>query len=390
MRLSYTALDTYQHCPLKFKFGQIDRIKTSKTKEALFGSLIHEILKSFHNPGQIVPPTEEEMLKLFSEKWDPTLYEDPQEETIAFSQGVKILKNYYAKNSPSEFNIVDLETRFEAPIEDKNEAHIITGIIDRIDRLPDGTFEVIDYKTTKKMPGQKSIDNNLQLAIYHLGIANRWPSIVEQKKPVKLSLYFLRHDEKLSTKRTPEFIEDTKEKILLITDQIKSSMTKNEFDANPGPLCDWCQYQPHCPLFKHKFTEKTPAEEEIKQLAEEYFFLKEQTDKSAKRLAEIKDLFNLYYNEQAVDRIFSNSGYITRSAKKTYVYDGKIIKEILLPLGKWKDVLTVDKAKLKGVIASLSPDKKRLIEQAKKVAKEIKSITATKNTKPKSQIPNDK
>jgi RecB family exonuclease len=378
MRLSYSALETYKNCPLKYKFGQIDKIRTPKTKEAFFGSLIHDVLKNFHNPSQLIPPAEEEILQHFSQKWDPTLYEDSQEETIAFAQGVKILKNYYEQNSPAEFDIIDLETRFEAPISDNNETHIISGIIDRIDRLPDGTFEVVDYKTTKKMPSQKYIDNNLQLAIYHLGIANRWPSIIEQKKPVKLSLYFLRHGEKLSTERTPEFIEETKEKILLTTDKIKNDIARQEFEPNPGPLCDWCAFQPYCPLFKHKFIEKTPAEEEIKQLAEEYFFLKEQTDKSAKRLTEIKDLFNLYYNERAIDRIFSNSGYITRSAKKTYVYDRKIVKEILLPLGKWKEVLTVDKAKLKGVIASLAPDKKRLIEQAKKVVKETKSITATK------------
>ncbi len=379
MRLSYTALDTYKHCPLKFKFREIDRIKTPKTKEAFFGSLIHDVLKYFHNPSQLVPPTEEEILQYFSQKWDPTLFDDPQEEAIAFSQGVKILKNYYTQNSPLEFTIVDLETRFEAPILDKNEAHIITGIIDRIDKLPDGTFEVIDYKTSKKMPGQKHIDNNLQLAVYHLGITHRWPSILEQKKPVKLSLYYLQHGEKLSTTRTPEYIEETKEKILLTIDQIKNSAAAQKFEPQPGPLCDWCQYQRYCPLFKHKFKEKTATDEEIKKMVEEYFSLKDQSDKSAKRLAEIKTAINRYYDEQGIERVFSDSGQITRSEKKTFIYDGRALKDILDPLGKWKEILTVDAAKLKGIIVSLPPDKKRLVEKAKRVEKETKTITATRN-----------
>jgi RecB family exonuclease len=391
MRLSYTALDTYKHCPLKFKFREIDRIKTPKTKEAFFGSLIHEVLKYFHNPSQLIPPTEEELLQYFSQKWDPTLFADSQEETIAFSQGVKILKNYYAQNFPLEFNIVDLETRFEAPIIENNETHTITGIIDRIDRLPNGVFEVIDYKTSKKMPGQKHIDNNLQLAVYHLGVANRWPSIIEQKKPVKLSLYYLQHGEKLSTIRTPEYIEETKEKILLTIDQIKNSAAAQKFEPQPGPLCDWCQYQPYCPLFKHKFQEKTPSDEEIKKMVEEYFMLKEQSDKSVKRLAEIKNIINCYYDEQGIERVFSDSGQMTRAGKKTFVYDGKALKDILEPLGKWKEILTVDTAKLKGIIASLPPAKKRLVEKAKRVEKEIKTITATKNKNAgRSDLPNIK
>jgi len=197
MRLSYSALEAYQTCPLKFKFREIDRIRTPQTKEAFFGSLIHEILKILHEPSQLAIPTEEEILKIFSEKWDPSFYEDPQEETIAFAQGVKMLKNYYAGNYPARFNIVSLETRFEASVLDKGEAHIITGIIDRIDKNENGIFEVIDYKTSKKMPAQKFVDNNLQLSVYHLGVANRWPSLVEQNRPVKLSLYYLPHNEKL-------------------------------------------------------------------------------------------------------------------------------------------------------------------------------------------------
>lgn len=379
MRLSYSALETYKHCPLKFKFREIDRIKTPKTKEAVFGSLIHNTLHMVHNTNRLVPPTEEEMLQYFSQKWDSNIYEDEQEETMAFSQGIKILKDYYSQNYPANFNVVDLEARFEVPLVSENEIHTITGIIDRIDKLDNGLFEIIDYKTTKKMPGQKLVDNNLQLAIYHLGVVNRWPSIKEQNRSIKLSLYFLRHGEKLSTIRTPEYINETKEKILITIDQIKNNLSAQEFEPNPGPLCGWCQYQPLCPLFKHKFKEKTLTDEEINSAVKEYFELKSKSEESSKRMLEIKSLINRYYDEQGLERVFSDAGTITRSTKKTFAYDGKALKEILEPLGKWREVLAVDTAKLKKVIEALPADVKRKLEQIKKVGKETKTITATKN-----------
>ncbi len=378
MRLSFTAIETYQHCPLKFKFREIDKIKALQTKEAFFGSLIHKVLRTLHDTNRFIPPTEEEMLQYFSQNWKPELFVDKQEESIAFSLGVKILKNYYAKNYPAQFEVVDLEARFEAPISDGTEAHVITGIMDRIDKLEDGSFEIIDYKTTKRMPGQKIVDNNLQLAVYYLGAANRWPTILNDGRPAKLSLYYLQHGEKLSTFRTVKQLEETKEKILLTIDKIKEDLARGKFEPLPGPLCGWCQYQKYCPLFKHKFKEKIPTDEEIKRLTEEYFSLKEQSDQAIKRLAEIKTIINRYCEEQGVERVFTDSGYITRATKKTFVYDGKTLKDILEPLGKWKEILTIDTAKLKSIIVSLPLAKKRLIEKSKKVGKETKSLTATK------------
>lgn len=381
MRLSYSALEEFRQCPLKFKFSQIDKIKAPKSKEAVFGTIIHNVLKMLHEPSRLVFPTEEEILQYFSQNWDSEVFADQQEETIFFSQGVKMLKDYYAKNYPAKFNIVDLETRFEAPILDGSDLHLITGKIDRIDKLEDGLFEIIDYKTTKKMPAQKYIDHNLQLSVYYLGITNRWPSLLNENRPVKLSLYYLKHGEKLSTLGRPEYLDETKEKILGIVDQIKKSANQEKFEPKPGPLCDWCPYQPYCPLFKHKFKEKTISDEQIKTLVDEYWELKTKSDQHSKRMIEIKDLINRYCNEQGLERIFSEQGYITRLPQKRFTYDAKILREILEPLGKWNEILTVDANKLKKVIDSLPLETKRKIEEAKKLEREFKTITISKSKK---------
>src|SRR3989338_5719784 len=100
MRISYSALETFKRCPLKFKFQYIDKIKTPKSKEAVFGTLLHSALKILHEPGLIIP-TEEEILKYITDNWDASLYASEQESTLAFSQAIKIMKDYYAKNYPA-------------------------------------------------------------------------------------------------------------------------------------------------------------------------------------------------------------------------------------------------------------------------------------------------
>ena len=56
-----------------------------------------------------------------------------------------------------------MESRFEFEIDDPKtgEKHTLSGIMDRIDKNADGSFEIIDYKTKRKMPGQKEMGNDL-------------------------------------------------------------------------------------------------------------------------------------------------------------------------------------------------------------------------------------
>lgn len=373
MRISYSAFDTYQNCSLKYKFQNIDHIKTPKSKEAVFGSTIHETMKFIHTPG-ILSPTLDQAMEHFSNAWNPAVFDSADEERAAFSQGITIIQNYYRENNPANFNIVDLESRFQIEIGNADNKHIISGIIDRIDKTEDG-YEIIDYKTTKKMPSQDKVDNDIQLSVYLQAFLSRYPKEIGNIGNLKVSLYYLKHGVKLSATRTIEQLQKSEQ---LFLDVIKL-IEEGKFEPNITPLCDWCGYQNICPMWKHKFKELRKIDtEEVDSAINEYIELKSAISITKDRLAEIQEKIMRYMDQEAVERVFGSQGVIGRSLRKTYKYDEKKIREILEPLDKWESVLKVDGIALKQIMGVLPFEAKTEIEKAKVVDKETKTLAVKK------------
>jgi RecB family exonuclease len=369
MRISYSALDTYQTCPLKYKFQEIDRIKVPKSKEAVFGNVLHSVMKFIHTPG-ILSPTLEQSLEYFSQNWNGEVYDSEAEERAAFSQAVSMIQDYYKKNEISKANIIDLESRFQIEIGDKKEEHIVSGIIDRIDKTKDG-YEIIDYKTTKKMPSQEKVDNDIQLSIYLHAFLVRYPKEKEHLDKIKVSLYYLKHGVKLTSTRTLKQLERS-EKLFMDTIKIIES---EKFEPIISPLCDWCGYQNRCPMWRHKFKELRKIDsDEMNKIIEEYISLNSAVKVTKDKLAELQERISQYMDQEGVDRVFGPEGIIARTLRKTYKYDEKKLREILEPLDKWEDVLKVDGIALRNILGVLPYQVRQEAEKAKVIDKESKAF----------------
>ncbi|MEI7891350.1 MAG: PD-(D/E)XK nuclease family protein [bacterium] len=375
MRLSYSALESFQNCSLKYKFQNIDKIKEPKSKEAVFGTLIHGALKFIHTPALLAPKLED-ALDYFSKNWNSDVFENELEERSAFTMGVGMIQEYYKKNTISDYNIVDLESRFAIEIQDKakGSSHIISGIIDRIDKTQDG-YEIIDYKTTKKMPSQEKVDNDLQLSVYLNAFLARYPKEVANLDKITVSLYYLKHGVKLSSTRTLEQLETSKQLFLDVIAEIE----KGVFVPNVTPLCDWCGFQRICPMWKHKFkNEEKMDEEEIKTAIEDYINLKAAITSTKSQFAKLSEKINTYMQQEGVERVFCDEGIIAQTIRKTYKYDEKQLREILEPIDKWESILKVDGIALKNIMGVLSPGVRQDVERARVLDKETKGLSVKK------------
>jgi RecB family exonuclease len=361
MKVSYSALETFLSCPLKYKFQEIDKIKTPKGPEAVFGTLIHDTLRFIHT-GNFLLPTQKEALNHFSLNWNPTVFPDETSERAAFAQGVQIIQDYYKKNDPNQNQIVDLESYFTISLEDSEtqEQHSISGFIDRIDKIENG-YEVVDYKTSRKMPPQKSIDENRQLLIYLMALLERYPQEKSNLENLRLSLYFLRHGQKLTAIKTAVQLREGQEEILDIIHQIQDS----EFEPTLNPLCEWCGYQKMCPLWKHKFKKAATLEDEEKsQLIEDYLEIKENLKRDRLRLKQLEEKILEAMEAEQADRLFGEKAIISKTKRKSFSYNQEKLQPLLEKNGKWQDVLIVSAPRLKKALGELPPADKKTAQAA--------------------------
>src|SRR3990167_4902669 len=171
MRTSYSALDTFNRCPLQYKFRYVDKISVPKRPELFFGGLIHKIVQEALKKDPAMPSLDS-LLTMLEENWEEEVFDSVQNSQAYLTVGQNMIRNFYHDHKPGLTNIVAIEKRFLIPLSEK---HSLSGAIDRVDQLPFGPFEIIDYKTNHDLPTADRLSKPLQLSIYNFATRQCWP-----------------------------------------------------------------------------------------------------------------------------------------------------------------------------------------------------------------------
>ncbi len=238
--VSYSQLGTFKLCPLKYKYRYVLKVPTRPQHALTFGISIHETLRYFHTLElKHKTPALDDLLFFYRENFQSEGYESEKHKKLRFVEGEEFLKNYF-KRYKGIFpgRPVFLEKKFRL-----NVGTIpLYGKIDRIDKLPDGSYELIDYKTGSAK-SQAKANNDEQLTIY--AMAAKWVLGVE---PKNISLFFIEENKKIDTQRSDEQLKKKFKQIQQTVEEIKQS----KFLATPGfPMpCGYCDYKSICPFVK--------------------------------------------------------------------------------------------------------------------------------------------
>ena len=321
-----------------------------------------------------------DLLSYYEKHWPEIKYFDNKTQkekpmsNFFFEEGIMMLKNFYQKNGHKDVTIISLEAPFEISLTDQNDQiHIVSGIIDRIQKT-DTRYEVMDYKTGKRLPTQTKVDQNNQLSIYALAFLDKWPDI--KIKDLDLSLYFLKFGEILKTKRTRDELEETKNKILKI---IKDIQKEKSFCPKPTVLCGWCGYKNICPVFKH-YQPKPEIEKDemnIKNLMDKYFTLHQKRQNLEKEIEQIKTKVDNYLVNKNLYKIESNEGCFELNDREDCVFEWKKVKDILKPLGKWTQLIKIDQTEFNKIMREIPENIRNEINNCKIIKNKTKVVTAT-------------
>ena len=147
LSLSASDLSLYLTCPLKYKFARVFGIPQEPTINQRFGILIHNVLERFHKE----PPEDEEdglrvLTNLFETGWRRTGFGSTDDELQFRDRAREALRLYWERERVAEGEPVWLERKFDFKVGE----HHVRGRVDRVDRLPDGDYELIDYKTGER------------------------------------------------------------------------------------------------------------------------------------------------------------------------------------------------------------------------------------------------
>jgi DNA helicase-2/ATP-dependent DNA helicase PcrA len=235
LSLSASDLSLYLTCPLKYKFARVFGIPQEPTINQRFGILIHNVLERFHKE----PPENEEdglalLSNLFETGWRRTGFGSTDDELQFRDRAREALRLYWERERVAEGEPVWLEKKFDFTVGE----HHVRGRVDRVDRLPDGDYELIDYKTGERRTTAE-LENDLQLALYRLAAREAWD--VEASTG---SYYYVLDADKVPAPTRPDDAERVERTVL----QVGEGILGQDFEPRPSPtVCGWCDYRLICP-----------------------------------------------------------------------------------------------------------------------------------------------
>jgi putative RecB family exonuclease len=256
---SHSSISTYLACPLRYGFRYVERRPGEVSPgQFAFGNTVHKAFEAFGRAriaarsGDAPEPGPE----VLQDAFDRTIAAcdlAPAEVETSRRRAVPVLDRFVRRETAAGTRPVGVELGFGVDvglcpdIADGTVAIRFVGYVDRVDRAPDGSTVIVDYKTGRPRT-QVDVDADPQLTAYAFGCARgglRNPATREVLPPAsRLGLYFAEAGEMAWTTRSDEQLVTFEAGLVETVGRIHA----REFEARPAPWrCRWCEFHNECP-----------------------------------------------------------------------------------------------------------------------------------------------
>ena len=354
----------YQTCPLQYRLQYIDGLKPKDKWYFSFGSTIHLCAEFFFRVKVPPPPTLEELLQFYEQKWHPEGYESAEEEANYKAYGREILTAFWEIHRRDFRMPLAVEKMFYIDVGDVK----LRGFIDRVDKLESGGLSIVDYKTNKELFTTDYLQKDLQLTLYQLAAEQLWQLPVE-----KLTLYHMRSNTPVSCSgRGPIQLNDAKHLVLDVADKINQQI----FPATENDYCP-CDFPEYCPYYRHQYSENVSeaTDAEAKPIAlgsdevERYASLQAQIKALQEELSALRQEIIDYCEAEDMKRVYGTENEITYQLVDVTGYIEEEIRAFLEPEGLWERVTGLDQTRLKQLLVdeAIGQDIKNRIQSLRQI-----------------------
>jgi len=238
---SYSALDTYRQCPLKYKFSYYLRAEVPQSLSLVIGILYHQVIQEF-----------------FQEKGR---YRWEKLEAIIdrlFKQadfGFRALKAEYKNKAVADFKNFYLNLMPPDPASSINEqqfsfnlgSNTISGRIDQINLISDEEVELVDYKSSSKKYYDKDLQEEIQLKIYRMAL--EYSSDLDFLKDKKIRLKYISLASANPVAELPQDYYHKDEVRMLLNELIGEIKKENFLPRKEYFACQNCDFKILCERF---------------------------------------------------------------------------------------------------------------------------------------------
>ena len=247
--LSPSRASDFMTCPLLYRFRVIDRIPEKPSRDAVRGTVVHQVLEElFDLPRE--QRTVEAATSMLPRAWEfvqehdesvVELFDSPDEAAEWLASAVPLLETYFRLEDPTALEPAEREVRVSTTLDD---GLVLRGYVDRLDRNAAGDTRVVDYKTGKA-PGEHFEQKALfQMRFYALVLWKATGTL-----PRLLQLLYLGNEQMLRYEPDEADLLATERKLQALWAAIQRATDSGDWRPSPSRLCDWCDHKSRCPSF---------------------------------------------------------------------------------------------------------------------------------------------
>ncbi len=240
--LSPSRIRGFEQCPYQYLLDTTKPVRDLWSKPRwyfTFSNVLHDVLRDLYRHGGPAATGWDWVQARYRLRWrglDPIAagFASRDQAKDSYHEGLTLLQRFYEGN-PAPTRTLMIERTLEYQTEEAK----LWGRLDRVDQLPDGSIEVIDYKTGRYMLNEEAVGRDWQMTLYGL--------LVHQMlgpQRITLSHYYLRENVKVSVPmlRTPDEVKQDFADMALVIG------TTDDFSPTPNRFCRFCDYASLCPV----------------------------------------------------------------------------------------------------------------------------------------------
>src|SRR4051794_6413892 len=247
--LSPSRAGDFTSCPLLFRYRTIDRLPEGSSPDAVRGTLVHQVLEEVFDlpPAERTPAAAHALLE---PAWAVLRERSRQAREVAatldepawLESAHEVLDRWFLLEDPTRLEPAEREAYVEVVLDSGLQ---LRGIVDRLDKTPEGALRVVDYKTGNAVAEGFEFKALFQLRIYAL-ILWRSRGVV----PRMLQLVYLGARSEIVRYEPDEAdLRATERQVDAIWEAIELAKETGEFLPRRGKQCDWCAFKEHCPAW---------------------------------------------------------------------------------------------------------------------------------------------